>query len=454
MDVEAFVAEGLGDSSYLVVSGDEAAVVDPQRDIDRIVAAARGRGARIRWVLETHLHNDYLSGALELHFATGAQIFGPAGAAYAFPFAPMEDGHEISVGDLRLAALATPGHTPEHTAYQAFEPGSVRPLALFSGGSLIVGSAGRTDLLGPELTGELTRAQFRTMRKLAELPDETRLLPTHGAGSFCASTRPNHERTSTIGAERARNPALAQMDETSFAREQLDELQAYPTYYAHMAPLNRSGPRVFGTVPIPVTLSPDAFAARIAAGAWVIDARPGDGFAGGHIPGSLNVPLEDSFASYVGWLVPFGSPVVLLLPEPTTENLPEAVTQLFRIGYDLVDGWLDGGVDAWTASGRPLGSYATASLKEYADAASLGTQIALDVRQDREWSKGHVPASVHVFVGDLERRMPELPRDDDVFVACATGFRASIAASLLARDGRRVRLVSHGGVPDLMRSRA
>lgn len=455
MDVEPFVAEGLGDSSYLVVSGDEAAVIDPQRDIGRIVAAAEARGARIRSVLETHVHNDYVSGALELRSATGAQVAGPAGAAYAFPFTPIQEGAEISVGDLRLVALATPGHTPEHTAYQAFEPGSDGgPLALFSGGSLIVGSAGRTDLLGPELTEELTRAQFRTMRRLAGLPDETLLLPTHGAGSFCASTRPDRERTSTIGAERARNPALAQTDEASFAREQLDDLQAYPTYYAHMAPINRSGPRVFGDVPTPPALPPEAFAARIAGGAWVIDARAGHDFAEGHISGSLNVPLEDSFASYVGWLVPFGTPVVLVLPEPEAEALPQAATRLFRIGYELIDGRLEGGVGAWAASGRPLGSYPTASLEEYADAASLGVQIALDVRQNREWSAGHIPGSVHLFVGDLARRMHELPREADVVVACATGFRASIAASVLARDGRRARLVAEGGVPAALRSTA
>ena len=212
MELDLFVTPGLGDNSYLLSWGDEAAVIDPQRDIERFVEAARVRGARIRYAIETHVHNDYVSGAVELRAATGAEIVGPAAAGYAFAFLPMADGAEVELGDGSLMALATPGHTPEHTSY-LLRDADGRQVALFSGGSLIVGSAGRTDLLGADRADELARAQFRTMRRLAALPDDVALLPTHGAGSFCASTPPGGERTSTLGAERAGNPALADRDE-------------------------------------------------------------------------------------------------------------------------------------------------------------------------------------------------------------------------------------------------
>ena len=219
--IEVFVTPGLGDNSYVLLSGDEAVLVDPQRDVWRMLAAAEGRGARVRYVLETHVHNDYVSGAAEARAATATQVAGPADGGFSFPFVPMEEGAELTVGDLRLQAVRTPGHTPEHTSYAVLAPGQERPSAVFSGGSLIAGSAGRTDLLGEDRAEELTRAQFRTMRRFEDLPDATLLLPTHGAGSFCASGPPEEDRTSTIGRERVRNLALRETDEETFVRQQL-----------------------------------------------------------------------------------------------------------------------------------------------------------------------------------------------------------------------------------------
>ncbi|MBI2238033.1 MAG: MBL fold metallo-hydrolase [Actinobacteria bacterium] len=450
MDIELFLTPGLGDSSYLLASEGEAAAVDPQRDAGRMLAAAEARGVKVRYVLETHVHNDYVSGAAEVRAATGAEIVGPARGRYGFPFTPMEDASELEVGDLRLATMETPGHTPEHVSYLVYEEGADAPSGAFTGGSLIVGSAGRTDLLGPERADELARAQYRSLRRLATLPDRTPVLPTHGAGSFCASSAPHEERTSTIGRERAMNPALADVDEETFVREQLSGLLAFPAYYAHMAPINRAGPTVFGTVPQPPALSPDEFAGRLG-GAWIVDGRNDREFAGAHLAGSLNIELDGSFASYVGWLVPFNDPVLLILPEPEPDALHEASTQLFRIGYERLEGYLEGGVEAWRSSGRDLRAYPVGDVDELLVALRGGSAEVLDVRQRAEWDAGHLEGSRHLFVGDLPGRFDELPTDREIWAVCGSGHRAGIAASLLDRAGRPVRLVAPGGVPKALR---
>ncbi|MGH2650897.1 MAG: MBL fold metallo-hydrolase, partial [Actinomycetota bacterium] len=334
MHLESFLTPGLGDTSYLLASGGQALIVDPQRDIKPVLAAARARDLHVIYAVETHLHNDYVSGAMELRAAIGAAIAGPARAGYAFPFEPLAEGDELSLGMLRIVAAETPGHTPEHLSYLVYEGDSDEPTAAFTGGSLIVGSAGRTDLLGPEATLELTRAQHQSLNRLSALPDQTLVLPTHGAGSFCSSSPPGEERTSTIGRERTTNPVLAdgEVDEETFVERRLTGLLAYPSYYSHIAPINRAGPRVFGNVPVPRGLAPSQAAERIQDGSWVVDGRERRAFAAGHIPGSISIELDDSFASYVGWIVPFGAPIVLVLPEdpPKHDAAAEAATQLFR----------------------------------------------------------------------------------------------------------------------------
>lgn len=450
MPLDLLVTPGLGDNSYLLSSGDEAIAIDPQRDAGRLLARAEERGVRILRVIETHVHNDYVSGAAEVRAATGAVILGPSRGGYTFDVRAVEDGDEIAVGDVRLIALATPGHTFEHLAYLMVPDGSEEPTAIFSGGSLIVGSAGRTDLLGEEHTDELTRLQFRTMRRLAELPDAAEILPTHGAGSFCATSPPGKQRTSTLGAERLANPALTALDESLFAQQQLSGLAAYPAYYAHMAPINRAGPAVLGSVPRPPARSPEEVAELLADGAWLVDARDGASFAAAHVPGSVNVPLEESFASYVGWLVPFGEPLVLLVAGE--DGLVEAATQLFRIGYDAVAGHMSDGVDAWHAAGRDVASYPTVEVPELA--AELGRGEAgdvVDVRQRSEWDAGHLDGSRHLFVGDVARRLDGFDRAVPSTVICASGYRSAMAASVLDRAGFPVRLVPRGGVRRALR---
>jgi hydroxyacylglutathione hydrolase len=454
MHLESFLTRGLGDTSYLLASDDESLIVDPQRDIGPVLAAARARGLRVTRVVETHVHNDYVSGALELRAATGAAIAGPAKAGYAFPFEPLAEGDELSLGTLRIVAAETPGHTPEHLSYLVYEDEAKEPTAVFTGGSLIVGSAGRTDLLGPEATLDLTREQHHSLGRLSALPDQALVLPTHGAGSFCSSSPPGEERTSTIGRERASNPALtdAEMGEEAFVERRLSGLLAYPSYYSHIAPINRTGPRVFGDVPVPRGLAPSRVAERVEAGAWVVDGRERRAFAAGHIPASVAIELDDSFASYVGWIVPFGVPIVLVLPEdrPEHEAAVEASTQLFRIGYEAVDGFLQGGVAAWVEAGLPMRSYPIATIDELATAVDEERARVLDVRQQIEWDAGHLEGSRHVFVGEVNARLTELPRDQEVWTVCASGHRAAMAASLLDRAGIPVRLVTPGGVPDAL----
>jgi glyoxylase-like metal-dependent hydrolase (beta-lactamase superfamily II)/rhodanese-related sulfurtransferase len=445
MQIDLFVTPGLGDNSYLVTSGDEAAVVDPQRDVASVIETARARGARIRYVVETHVHNDYVSGALELREAVGAEIVGPAAAGYTFAHRRVGEGDEVAVGDASLVALEAPGHTFEHTAYILRPSGVDAPSALFSGGSLIVGSAGRTDLLGIDATPELTRLQFRTMRRLAELPDAVVLLPTHGAGSFCATSPPGEQRTSSLGAERLANPALTERSESRFLVQQLEGLAQYPNYYSHMAPINRAGPAVFGDVPFPPAMTDEDIASLVDGGGWLVDARDGTSFASAHVPGSLNVPVEASFASYVGWLVPFGEPVALLARDRPA--LVEASTQLFRIGYERIVGHLDGGIDAWRNSARELATYPTIQVAELLAELERGEAgEVVDVRQRSEWEAGHLEDTRHLFVGDLADRLDEFVGGSPTMV-CASGYRSAMAASLLDRAGIPVRLVAKGGVP-------
>jgi glyoxylase-like metal-dependent hydrolase (beta-lactamase superfamily II)/rhodanese-related sulfurtransferase len=449
MDLDVFATPGLGDTSYLLRSGDEAVLIDPQRDAWRFLTAADALRVRIRAVLETHVHNDYVSGAHEIRAATGAELVLPARGGYEFAHRPAEDGYEVRVGDLRLVAVATPGHTPEHLAWLVHDGDEPRPGALFSGGSLLVGSAGRTDLLGPERTEELTRSQYATMTRLAALPDDVQVLPTHGAGSFCVAAMPATRPTSTIGDERRRNPLMRVTDLAGFTAELSGELMAYPAYYASMAPINRGGPPVLGRLPAPPPMSPDQVAQAQRDGVRIVDGRNRDAYAAAHLAGSMNIELSSGFASYVGWMLPFDAPILLVLPEPAPESLAEATTQLLRIGWSRVVGYLQDGVASWRAAGGELASYPLAGVDDLCEAQRRGDNpLVLDVRQELEWGWGTVPGSRQIFVADLPAHLADLPRTEPVWVVCSNGHRASIAASLLANAGITPRLIGTGGVSE------
>ncbi|MFN8619553.1 MAG: rhodanese-like domain-containing protein [Chloroflexota bacterium] len=454
MQIQPFVTPGLGNSSWLIASGNEAVLVDPQRDVRRFLDAADRRGWRITHVLETHCHNDYVSGAHEVRAATGAELVLPARGGYTFAHRPADEGSVVALGDLQLVAMATPGHTPEHLAWQVIEDSSGVPTAILTGGSLLAGSAGRTDLLGAGELDRLTKAQHLTLRRLAALPDRVRILPTHGSGSFCSAGPPRVERETSIGEERHTNPLLSALDPDTFRATLLGGLGRVPAYFRHMAPINRVGATLLADKRRPDPLGADVVAGLMAAGVVVVDARDRWSHAEAHIPGSIHVEGTDAFASWVGAVVPFGSSIVIVPPEGPAAVVEELAMHLSRIGYDAVLGWLDGGIDAWSSSGRPVRSLPAIPARELADEFDEGKRPAiLDVRQPTEWREGILPDSTTVFVGDLPGVIERLDHDVEWTVICRSGARASIAGSLLARHGLRARVVATGGVPDLLAGR-
>lgn len=421
--------KALGDRSYVVIAGDVAAVVDPQRDIDRVLAVLDGRGARVTHVFETHLHNDYVTGGLELAVRTGAIYVLPAGDQVAFDHQGASEGDEFALGDrVVIRALHTPGHTPHHLSYVIVEDGA--PLAVCTGGSMLYGTVGRTDLISDDVTEALTRAQFQSVRRLAdELPAEVSVHPTHGFGSFCSSSSSSGSDDSTIADERGTNIALTTGTEDRFVDELLSGLSAYPRYYAHMAPRNRSGPGPVDLSP-PAPVDPAAIRRRIHAGEWVVDLRERHAFAQSHLAGTINVEIGDSFVTYLGWTIRWGTPVTLV--GDTEADVAEAQRQLVRIGIDRPAGAATGGPDAWVHGGE-LRSYRSASFADLA--TEIGPVTVLDVRRDDEWADGHLDAALHIPLDQLEDRTDEVPTDRPVWVHCASGFRASIAASLCDRAG-------------------
>ena len=433
-DIVAILDEGLGNSSYLVdLGGGRGLVVDPSRDPGPYLAAAARRSLRLAYTAETHLHADFVSGSRELA-ARGATVLAPATAGLEFPHRGLGDGEEADLGGLSLRALATPGHTPEHLAYLLLD--GTGPLALFSGGSLLVGAVARTDLISPDRTVGLARALWRSLHeRVLTLPDDLLVYPTHGAGSFCsAPTR--GERTTTIGREKAANPLLAAPDEDAFVKLLLGGLGSYPRYFLRLREVNRRGPRVHGAVPPPLArLAPQEVRRLLADGAEVVDARPIAAFAAGHIPGALSIQLRGALAIWLGWLVPDDQPLVFVLD--ADQDRADLVRQALKVGYERLAGELAGGMAAWEAAGLPVARTPLVGLDD------LQGRRVLDIRQDAEFAAGHLPGSVHVELGALTHRVEVPP--GRLAVVCGHGERAMTAASLLARRGRRDVTVVDGG---------
>ena len=455
MDVEILRTRGLGNSTYVLASGGEALVVDPPRDAWRVREVVERRGWRLRTVVETHVHNDYLSGALELAAADRAAIHAPARGRYAFDHQPVDADDQIELGGVRLRARATPGHTPEHLAWEVHDLEASAsdgvPIAVLTGGSLLIGSVGRTDLLGDDSTDALTLQQFDSLRALARFPDDVAVWPTHGSGSFCAAGPMHEEPTSTIGDERRSNPLFAIGDAATFRDRLVAGFAPYPAYYAEMGPMNRTGPAVLGRRPELARLDPDAASAALAGGARLVDGRSRRPVAAAHIPGSLTIELGDTFASYVGWILPVGTPLVLVLSE-RAGAADEAVDQLVRIGFDRLLGVLEGGVDAWAASGRPIVEMPTVTARALADELrSDRPPIVLDVRDPAELrDEGRIDDAVELSLPRLiAGDATALPAGAPVTIACRSGSRALIAAGLVEAQGHPVRIVERGGIPDV-----
>ncbi len=443
MQITSIRTPSLGDNTYIVEHAGNAVVVDPQRDLDRFLTHTEGLA--VTHVLETHMHNDYISGGRDLARRTGADLVLPAGSGAAFPFVPAFHLEEMASGSLTIRPLHTPGHTPEHISYVVLIDDE--PAAVFTGGSLLVGAAGRSDLLGDEYARPLSLLQFGSIQRLGRLPDKTGVYPTHGEGSFCTASGAGRT-TSTIGQEKAENPLFRFTDPDSFADDQLSGLVPYPAYYAHMGPTNRSGPTEHRATRVP-DLTADEAAAHIEAGARVLDGRSRYAFAQGHVPGSLGIELGTSFAPWAGWLFDYNAPLVLVLE--SDQNATEAATELARIGFDQVQGVLRG-IDGWTDSGRTATSYPTATIAELGAALDAGDDIqVVDVRDPLEWEAGHLAKSTHRYVPDLLHGLPD-PVDPGrpVWLVCRSGNRASIAAGLVESAGVEPTVVAKGGVPDLI----
>ncbi|MCL6669195.1 rhodanese-like domain-containing protein [Streptomyces panaciradicis] len=431
--VDAIEVAGLGNRSYLAGGERTAAVVDPPRDIDRVIAAAARRGVRISHVVETHVHNDYVTGGLELARVVGAAYLVPAAARVSFARVPVADGDRTEIdaaAGLALRALATPGHTPHHTSYVLEENGAA--IAVFTGGSLLIGTVGRPDLVEPRLTEGLARAQHASARRLAaELPDETAVLPTHGFGSFCSSTQSEGGDT-TIGKEKVSNEALNR-DVDCFVADLLAGLDDVPAYYTHMGPANAAGPAPVDLTP-PAVADAGEIAARLAAGEWVVDLRNRVAFAQGHVAGSFNFEAEGQLATYLAWLIPWGKPVTLLAESP--EQLAAAQRELVRVGIDRPAAAATGGPAQWLREGEEPAAFARGTFADLAGRAGDDV-VVLDVRRASERSDGYIEGSVHIPIHTLPRRLGEIP-DGEVWVHCAGGMRAAVAASLLDAAGRHV----------------
>ena len=447
--IRQFVVEGLGHISALVADDARgvAAVIDPRRDVDVYLEAAAQRGWRISHVLETHLHNDYVSGGPELAALTGARHVIGAGAEASYEHQPASDGDAFDLGALRFTALDTPGHTPEHVAYTLADRSRADdPLAVFSGGSLLVGAIGRTDLLGQENAEPYARAMFHSLHdRLLAQQDYVGVLPTHGGGSLCSkdiATTPS----STIGYERRHNELLTISEIEPFVRALLADQPAYPRYFARMRPINKAGAPALGTIPGPRPLSVAQVQALVGQGGLVIDARPHADYAVGHLPGAYSIPAGSSFGTWLGWVVPPDQPLVLVLD--SAADWDGVLRQALRIGYDDVRGHLSAVAD-WRAAGLPLETGKRATVEELAAhlAGAPDAPLVLDVRQRDEFARGHVPGALHLMAGDLPDRLAELPRDRPIVTICQVGYRSAVAAGLLERAGFADVTWIEGGLP-------
>jgi hydroxyacylglutathione hydrolase len=432
------VDEGLGNSAYLLDLGDgRALAVDPSLDPRAADRAAATRGLRIAYVAETHLHADFLSGARQLSADHGSQILASAAGDRTFDHVRLGDGDEVDLGGLTLRALATPGHTPEHMSFLILD--GAHEVGVFTGGSLIVGAAARTDLVSPEWTVELARAQHRSLHRLAVLPDATEVWPTHGAGSFC-SAPPGAARTSTVGTEKASNPLLAAPDEDAFVARLLGGLGSYPTYFARLGELNRRG-QLVPTAPALVPLDAGAVRRLLAAGGSIVDVRPVADYTAAHLPGSVSIPLRPQYATWLGWLLPPEVPIVVL--RNPDQDPDEILWPALNVGY-AITGELAGGVAAWAADG---GRLATTRLARPSDVDKL----VVDVRQASEHAGGHLPGARLIELGSLTEQATDLP-DTAMTVMCGHGERAATAASLLERAGHRQLSILDGGPEDWARA--
>ncbi|GAC1583350.1 MAG: MBL fold hydrolase [Candidatus Dormibacteria bacterium] len=448
MIFKQFYLESLGHASYLV--GDEktgeALVLDPRRDVGIYFEEARRNGLRITLGVDSHGHNDYLSGLSQLATQERVSLLGLEGGHLGYDHRSVRDGEVFEVGDVGFKVLHTPGHTPEHLSLLVYDRAAGdEPAMLLSGGSLLVGDLARPDLLGGEDAARQAAQVFcHTIQEtLLTLPDHVEVFPTHVKGSLCGGNIGSRLST-TIGYERRTNAVLSRVSETDgFVREciRLDNLPAVPPYWRRMRTQNLAGVELLGVVPEPPALQPGDFKASAGAGALVLDTRQAEAFAGGHIPGALNVGLGSSFSTWAGTVLPENADILLVLDRP--DDLWEATWQLLRIGYSAPVGWLAGGMMAWRTSGSEIDLLPTTSVHGLRRRLEHDPLPVLDVRQPSEWVSGHIAGATFITGAELPARMADVPVGE-VAVVCGSGYRSSAASSLLRRAGHSVLNVSGG----------
>jgi len=434
MIIHQFFLPGIAHSSYLVAGDRTCAVIDPERDPARYLAASRELGLRITHILETHLHADFISGHLDLAEATGAGIYAPRSADCAFPHTPLSEGDEVVLEDIRFSVLETAGHTPEHICYLATDtsrgPG---PVALFSGDTLFVGDVGRPDLF-PGRAEELASSLYDNLQtKIMTLPDECEVYPAHGMGSLCGRAMAA-KRTTTIGYEKKYNYALKIQSRPEFIRALTSDMPAAPDHFTRCSATNRAGPALMRDLALPGPVSPATFAGRARAGdAVLLDVRSYPAFSGMHIPGAWHIDLAGNFATQAGWILPQGTEILLV--GENRVQAEEAALQLHRVGFDRVTGFLEGGMLAWGAAGLPITRVLVISPQEAHALVRSKEAVLLDVRSEEEWQAAHGTEAVHIPWHDLRTRHTELDAARQYVVMCRGGQRASIAASILKMHG-------------------
>ncbi len=437
---------GLAIASYIVAdeTTGEAAVIDPTRDVEDFIRFAKAHDVHIHHILETHVHADFVVGSRELKArlddapvihasGMGGKEWTPGHADHV-----INDGDEVKVGSLRLRAVHTPGHTPEHVSWALFDDtrSAETPWVLFSGDFLFVGDVGRPDLLGEEARRQLAHQLYESVfERLPAIPDFTEVFPNHGAGSLCGKAI-NSRRSSTVGFERRYNPALIQKPEELWVRDLMADMPLAPPYFRRMKTVNREGPPILGSkLPGERRWSAKELYERTCENCLVLDVRSKEAFAAAHIPGSINIPFGPQLPTWAGWVLPYERPIQIVVDNP--HQVPEVVTHLIRVGFDDIQGYLQGGLESWETAGYPLGKLTTVSVHELhrllrREAAHI---TVLDVRTEKEWKAGHIEGALHIHGGVLQQRFAEVPRDKPVYVMCGSGYRASIAASFLKREG-------------------
>ena len=464
MIVKRLFEPKLAQTSYLIgcLENREAIVIDPNRDAEQYLKLAESEGVRISHVTETHIHADYLSGSRELASRTGATLYlsdeGDDSWKYQFADDPgvkrIKHGDRIKVGNVVIDVLHTPGHTPEHLTFLVTD-GLVasEPIAAATGDFIFVGDVGRPDLLerAANIAGTMeagAKTLYQSLKAFESQPDWLQIWPGHGAGSACGkgiSAIPH----STLGYERRFNWALQPMGESEFVKNVLAGQPEPPKYFAEMKRLNKEGPRLLHGFKRPELLELSALDRALKTGALVVDARPSAHFAASHVPGTISIPLNRSFTTYAGWLIPFTGDFFVIVDDRVTGAIDTIVRDLAMIGLDRIAGYFDAAViDQWSADGRPVQSVQQIDAQDLRESLSHGAVTVIDVRNQVEWDEGHIAGARHIPLGYLPDRIADVPRSKPIVLQCLTGARSLIAASVLQANGIEHVINFRGGFAD------